>query len=193
MTDTITPVDSAPWPIPEGSVMAEKLASTLRLLEEAVVSILEPEAMAFVEGRPVKRDPVHAVWLHDAARLIDSLEVTIDKAREVQAFVAAHFAGDLPYRTTTVSYGDTRPLTPRWGGERKKWANDLLQEDVKPRLLFDPETGGARTPPEVLDAALSVLSLIGSNVKVTGLRALGLEADDYCHKEPKPPTVQVVK
>jgi hypothetical protein len=192
MTDT-TPHPDAIWPEPDGTRLTEKAPSGLGRVVTGLED-LEQAVMDLVDGRPVQADEAaHAVYVHDLAYLVDHLESAIDRAKSIQAEAAEALAKALPFGTPRVAYPGLRPLTPRWGGERKKWANDLLQEKVKPRLLVDPETGEKRSPEGVLDAVLSVVSLIGSNVKTTGLKALGLDPNDYCQMEKKPPTVQVTK
>lgn len=186
----IAPEDAI-WPVPEGSLMPG-LPDRLDITALALAAV-ESDVMALIEGAPVKAHGDHPVYVHDLADALDRLEWIIDKAKEIQAEVASNLARAIPFGTPRIAFPGLRPLTPHWGGERKAWANDLLQEKVKPRLLTDPETGERRTPEGVLDATLSVVSLNGTNAKVTGLRALGIDPDDYCKKEPKPPTVQVTK
>lgn len=190
MTDEPTTTD--PWPVPDGSLFPEE--SLGRVWSMAVdAGATEADVEAFLANSPVKAHEDHPVYVHDLAILVDAFESIIDRLKLIQAEVASKLAQAIPYGTSLVAYRDTRPLTPRWGGQRKEWANDLLQADVKPRVTHDPESGEARSPEDVMEVAFSVVSLNGSNVKVTGLRALGLDPDDYCHKEPKPPTVQVTK
>jgi hypothetical protein len=178
MTDTTAHPDAI-WPVPEGTRLPPDLARlTLGKITTAAED-LERAVVDLVDNRPVPADEeAHAVYIHDLAYLVDHLESAIDRTKTVQAEAAEALAKALPFGTPRVAFPGLRPLTPRWGGERKKWANDLLQEKVRPRLL---------------EAVLSVVSLIGSNVKTTGLKALGLDPNDYCQMEKKPPTVQVTK
>lgn len=194
MTDTETPVpEDAIWPVPEDSLMEPRLVA---MIDHVLAGLVEAEKdlLAFVKAAPVKRHPTHPTYIHDLAWTVDTLERIIDRAKAIQAEVGEHLAKAVPFGTPRIAYPGLRPLTPRWGGDRKEWANDLLAEDVKPRILMaDPEAGEMRTPSEVLDLCFSVVSLNGSNAKVTGLRALGLDPDDYCKKTPAPPTIQVTK
>lgn len=191
MTDTPTPAEDAIWPVPEGNLwpgIEEETAgarSRLAAIEAVVIDRLK--------AAPVKAHPDHPGFVHDLAVLVDRLEHVIDQAKAIQAEAASALAHAVPSGTPRIAFPNLRPLTPRWGGERKGWENELLAERVKPRLLVDPETGEKRDPEGVLETTLSVVSLIGSNVKVTGLRALGIDPGDYCHTEKKPPTVQVTK
>jgi len=206
MTDTPnpTPPEDAIWPTPEGNLL-DPLATTdgIAKAREALRS-LEGWTMDLIESAPVKADPIHPTYVHDLAYLVDNLEAIIDKAKAIQAEAGEALAKAVPFGTPRIAFPGLRPLTPRWGGTRKEWAMDILGDLVKARVLVAPakvdtETGEIvspayeRTPEEVLDSAFSVVSLTGSNLKVTGLRALGLDPDDYCKKTPAPPTVQVTK
>lgn len=195
MTDTETPTappEDAIWPIPEGSLL-EPGTRAATVAAQGILGELEEATMALLDAAPVKAHPDHPVFVHDLAWMVDALEGIIDKAKVIQAEVASALAHAIPFGTSHVTFPDVRPLTPRWGGERKGWENDLLRDAVRPRLLVDPETGEKRDPEGVLETTLSVVSLIGSNVKTTGLKKLGIDPDDYCHKEKRPPTVQVTK
>lgn len=186
-TEDPTPVESAPWPVPEGTRLepeAWDLLATMLQCAEALGFIV----VDYLDRKPVKRHPGHPVYVHDLAALIDTLEKVQEAVQEARGAVDDAFCHALPFGTPSVTYADTRPLVPRFGGERTKWENDLLREDVLPLLVED-----VGHPEEVRDRCFSVVSLNGSNVKVTGLRALGLDPDDYCHKVPKAAQVQVVK
>lgn len=187
-----TPVESAPWPIPEGSRLDAETWTLLATMLQAAAA-LEEDIVELVDERPVTRDPDHQVYVHDLAKVLDTIEKVLDSLKQAQAHAAEHFCRALPYGTSSVTYGDTRPLVPRFGGQRVNWRNDLLAEDVMPLLVMDPESGEKRDSQDVRDLCFSVVSLNGSNVKVTGLRALGLDPDSYCHKVPKAAEVQVVK
>lgn len=187
-----TPVESAPWPIPEGTRLDPE---TWDLLAQMIVAAdaLQARVVEYVAERPVTRDPSHPVYIHDLAKVLDTLEKVLDSLKASQVHAAEFFCRALPFGTPSVTYGDTRPLIPRFGGQRVNWRNDLLADDVLPLLVMDPESGEKRDSVDVRDLCFSVVSLNGSNVKVTGLRALGLDPDDYCHKVPKAAEVQVVK
>lgn len=202
MTDTDQPVSdeeaaaivmgTAPWPIPEGSTLDDAARHHL----DEVVALIDDWSQdwgRFFKDRPVKRDPHYPAYVHDLAEIIDKTDWAIDVLKGILDDASEALARAVPFGTSHVTFPDCRPLTPRWGGERKEWRNDLLMDDVRPRILFDPETGEKRDGEEVLEATLSVVSMIGSNVKTGGLKKMGLDPDDYCHKAPKPPTVQVVK
>lgn len=190
-TETTAPEDAI-WPVPEGSLLDPVMG---KVLEGVFIELVATEraTVDLITRAPVKAHEDHPTYVHDLATLVDRLEEIIDKAKEIQAEVASALAHAIPFGTTHVTFPDLRSLTPRWGGERKGWENELLRDAVKPRLLVDPETGEKRDPEDVLETTLSVVSLIGSNVKTTGLKKLGVDPDDYCHKEKRPPTIQVTK
>lgn len=195
MTDTEQKTDAPEdvnWPTPDHSLMEPNLVANIDH-GRALLGEVETGLMAFLDAAPVKAHPDHPAFVHDLAWTVDNLERIIDQAKALQAEAASALAHAIPFGTTHVTFMGLRPLTPRWGGERKGWENDLLREKVVPRLLVDPETGEKRDPEGVLETTLSVVSLIGSNVKTTGLKKLGIDPDDYCHKEKRPPTVQVTK
>lgn len=191
------PQDSAPWPIPEGTLVNPQALHDLGEIIALLTSV-ESGLVELLDSEPVRADPSHPLYVHDLAILVDHLEGIRDKVTELREMAAVQFCRAIPFQTSVVSFGDTRPLIPRFGGDRKGWKNDLLADAVKPRLLqtldedLEP-TGELRGAQEVLDVTLSVLTLNGSNVKVTGLRKIGLDPDDFCRKVPKDPTVQVVK
>lgn len=195
MPQPTTPVESAPWPVPDGTLLEPESWGLLGNLMAGA------DRLRFVVGdflsldnRPVKRHPTHDVYVHDLAAMIDTLEKIQEAVQEARGALDAAFCQAVPFQTSSVTYADTRPLVPRFGGERVKWENELLREDVYPLVVMDPEEEGVfRHPESVREACFSVVSLNGSNVKVTGLRALGLDPDDYCHKVPKAAVVQVVK
>lgn len=183
--------DSAPWPIPDGTLIPEELSILLARLHD-IGEALEGTVMALDAKRPVKRDEFHPVWLHDMALVLDALDRHAAKVKEVFEFAAERFCREIPYGTSAVTFGDVRPMKPRFASERKGWRNDLLQEDVIPLLLADPDSGEKRSPEDVLAVTLSVVSLNGSNAKTTGIKGLGLDPDDYCFRTPTAPTVQFV-
>ncbi len=191
-TETPTPPEDAIWPLPDHSLMPTDLIASLTHAA-GDLAVVEGQVIALLDAAPVKAHADHPAFVHDLAFLVDSLESVIDQAKAIQAEAASALALAIPFGTSHVTFPGLRPLTPRWGGTRKGWENDLLAEKVKPRLLVDPETGEKRDPEGVLETTLSVVSLIGSNVKTTGLKALGIDPGDYCHTEKKPPTVQVTK
>lgn len=183
---------------PEGAGLPDLLGRALHHFDGAL-EVLEKAYVELVKAKPVRRDhaPYHA-WVWQMAQVVDRIEGVQDKLKEVRAAAGEEMCRALPVGVTLVAFPETRPMTPRWGGDRNGWKNDLLQEDVKPRLLMKLDedgqpTGELRDPQDVLDTTLSVVSLIGNNVKTTGLKKLGINADDYCHKTPTPPDVQVTK
>lgn len=185
-----TPVE--PWPIPDESLIPESLSGLLLVIREAA-PLIEKDVLAFIDGKPSKDSERHPAFVHDLAVLVDVLDAHVEAIKVVLALVGETLCRELPYQTAHVGFADTRALVPRWGGNRTAWENDRLAEDVRNRLLFDAEGSLREDPKEVLDLAFSVVSCIGSNVKTTGLRALGLDPGDYSHQEKKPPTIQVVK
>lgn len=189
MSDAPAPAD--PWPIPSGTLLSDEARLCL---EDASVAVrtFGPELLALIEGRPVPKAPEHEAYVHDLAVAIDALESIADEAKQVQAEAVAALARAVPYEVSNVTFGDTRPMTIRRGGERKGWRNDLLVDDVRPRVLAD-ENGEARSGQDVYETLVSVVSITGNNAKMTGLRKLGLDPDDYCLKDPKPPTIQIAK
>lgn len=194
MTDTETPIpEDAIWPVPDGTRLPPDLVRlTLGKITEAAED-LERGVVDLIDGRPVQADGTnHAVYVHDLAFLVDHMESAIDRLKVIQAEAGEALAKAVPFGTPRIAFPRLRPLTPRWGGTRKEWANDLLQEHVRPRILSTVD-GEARDAADVYDLCFSIVSLNGSNAKVTGLRALGLDPDAYCKKTPAPPTIQVTK
>ncbi len=186
--------EDAIWPKPEGETLGSPNLWEALTHTRADLDRVEQETISLLAAAPVKADDSHPMFVHDLAFLVDHLEHVIDKAKAIQAEAGEHLAKAVPFGTPRIAFPGLRPLTPRWGGNRTAWANDLLAEHVRPRILMaDPEAAEMRSPGEVLDLAFSVVSLNGSNVKVTGLRALGLDPDDYCRKSPAPPSIQVTK
>lgn len=194
--------------MPKKPPLSDALAELSNAL--AIVNRLGPNLqkmyLAFVDAKPVTRDEeAHATWVEALARFVDGLESHFDVVKEIRAAAGESLCRAVPRGTTLISYEGVRAMTPRWGGDRKGWRNDLLEADVKPRLLMEGEikevegkfvwesTGEKRSPDDVLDMTLSVVSLNGNNCKTTGLRKLGLDPDAYCHKTPIPPDVQITK
>lgn len=70
--------------------------------------------------------------------------------------------------------------------DRKAWQHDRVQSDWLNAITVD---GEYLDPAQVRDAFLSVASISG--YKVTGLRELGLDPDDYCDSTPGAPRVVI--
>lgn len=179
------------WPVPEGTLMVPALTETLEMMGVAAHH-LGPLVLDLIAEKPERDDADREAWVHDLAVLVDGMESIIDLIREAQTEAAEALARAVPYEISNVTFSDTRALTPRWPKDRKAWQNDRLRDDVRARVLAD-ENGEARPGADVFETLESIVSIIGSNVKTTGLKKLGLDPDDYCMSEKRPPTVQVVK
>lgn len=136
--------------------------------------------------------------------LADSAMVVIKQAFDA---LGEAIARSSPYNpenpTTTIQVPGLPALTPRWPKDRKEWANDRLRDDVvvaarkaldAPARVIDPETGEeAPGFDEAVAAIESVVSIIGGNIKTRGMKALGLDADEYARTVKGTPGVQVVR
>lgn len=152
-----------------------------------------------LDRKPVGADPIRDEWTRQVALAVDRTETVLDALKEARAELGEALCRAVPFGTPFISFEGVRAMVPRGGGERVEWRNDLLESAVRPRVLMVPDeedgspTEEFRSPTEVYETFQSILSVNGSNTKVTGLRALGLDPDDYCHKVPKRADVQVTK
>lgn len=185
--------------------VVEEIGNVVAILDK-LGSRLQQTYVTYVDAEPVRRDEeARATWVETLARYVDAMEGHLDNVKEIRAAAGEALCRAMPMGTSLISFPGVRPMTPRWSSERKEWRNDLLDADLSPRLLMRGEikeedgrlvwesTGEKRDPEEMLETVKSVVSLIGSNVKTTGLRKLGLSVDDYCRKTPAPPDVQITK
>lgn len=199
MTDTTTEETSAPWPVPAGTLASEDLMETIESLV-FLGDALEFSAVNLLDKRPEKGDPLRDVWVHDLAVLIDRLETVVDKVKEVQHAAAVEFCGAMPFPCpSNVSFADTRPLVPRFPKNRTAWDNASLAADIRARIAAQVEDATAGDPAAMqayeitMGQAEKIVTLSGGNAKTTGIKALGLDPDDYCQSEKQDPIVQVVK
>lgn len=132
-------------------------------------------------------------WIIEAARCLDVIDLAAARLKQVREEVAVLLARQVPFQTSLVVIPGCPPMEPRFSKDRKAWKNEALLTDVRPRVLMDPESGEVLDGPAVFERTLEVVSLIGSNVKTTGLKKLGLDPADYCTEEPKDPTVTVIR
>lgn len=163
----------------------------------SIATEVDPIVSSIVAAGPTRRFSKDDAWTADpwivgTGRLLDALDIATAELRKLRDYVAAEFARKVPFQTSLISIPGLPAMEPRWGGTRKAWKNDLLQADLRPRLLVN-EDGEMLQGEALLDRVFQVVSLIGSNVKTSGLRALGLDPNDYSTQEPKDPTVQIVR
>lgn len=199
---TDAPTETAPWPIPAGTLASENLSAYLESMAfEAATA--EGEVLDLIDKRPESDDPLRDVWNHDLAVVIDRLETIIDKAKEVQHAAAVAFCRALPFPApSSITYADTRPLVPRFPKNRTAWDNAALAMAVRSEIITgvldgieDPEAEevAASVAARTAGAFEAVITLSGNNAKTTGIRALGLDPDEFCTSEKRDPEVQVVK
>jgi hypothetical protein len=122
--------------------------------------------------------------------LVDSKARIADAARNVEEALAAV----MPKR---LELPDLPVMERRTGKDRKKWESEQLLSRVV-RIALDPEATG-EIPTDAMVAVDRVVSTIRDVMpvtpslgwRVTALRALDLDPDEWCHVEPGRVTVQI--
>lgn len=161
----------------------------------ALAEEVEPLVLNLLDSAPKrlsKEDLEDHPWIIDAVQYLNAIDLAVDGLKKLREVLAVAFCKALPFQTSHVSIPGLPPVEPKWSKARTAWRNDDLARDVKPLLVVD-ENGEKLDPEAAVAKAFSVVSLNGSNVKTTGLRALGLEPGDYCQEETKDPTVVIVR
>ena len=149
-------------------------------------------------------DPAETDDLHDLAEIVAATDAAIVLLRRIRAEAGEALARRAPKGSTLVEFDDLPAMTIRWGKNRKEWDTDRLQTEVRQALassietreLVDPTTGetvAAAGIQEALSAAWSVVSFTGSNLRVGGVKDLGIDPDEFCSSTVKPPDVQVTR
>lgn len=168
------------------------LAEARGPLNEFLVEDRPPRPGEGEEGSPEYRADLEAL-----ARVTFALDQILDVVKDLRHSYGVRLARACPFRESLVLIDDLPPIQPRFGKDRTAWDSPRLRDDVKAEILCpaDRETGEIRdlSPEAVFEAVERIVSITGSNVKTTGIKALGLDPEDYCHSEPKDPTVLFVK
>lgn len=146
-------------------------------LLEAVIAWAETGALGDLERRPSIEQA--GAMVHAVQRARSALGLVEDMLAEWLLDVAGtglHETGVVP------------PFEVRVGRDRKEWQHDSLVRDLVPRIAVDVGIAGAVTEDgERVDTADVVRLVIerfrecsSDGWKVTGLRALMLDPEDYC-------------
>jgi hypothetical protein len=143
---------------------------------------------AYTEQINADAADIESMTVEEAARALRGLRRNLGIIRQVEAglerWIAECFAHEKwrdPHELPGVGMVEVKRSK-----DRKAWDHEAL----KSRWLnaYTASTGGEVTDPaEVRDALLNVVSIAGW--KVTGLRELDIDADDYCSSLPGTPRV----
>lgn len=133
---------------------------------------------------------IESTTVEEAARLLAALRPQIALLRQCEAgierWIARCFAAEGwrdPHELPGIGMVEVRRSKTR-----RAWQHDLLKS--KWLAAYVKSTGGEVTDPaQVRDALFDVVSVSGW--KVTGLKALDIDPDDYCDSEPGTPTVVI--
>ena len=179
------------------SVPQVALARTLEHLHDAATKL----DRALAEDRPApptlgeEPSPEYLSTLAQLSQVAYAIQETMATSRLMWAEAAASLARYAPSGLSTVDYPGVRPFQPRFPKARKAWDNATLADGVR-RFVFertlDPDTGELVAPAAdvVFERLTSIVTVNGSNAKVGGLRAAGIDPDDLCTSEPKDPEVR---
>lgn len=141
------------------------------------------------------------VDLHAHAAYFDQLDQLLVEVRMAHSLAARELGERL--RAEHVDLLDREvgaPVKLNVSKSRKAWQSDVLRVDAlraaRERAqvdslvaAVDPSTGEpVLTWQQAVDAVSGLWSLSGSNVRLTALRELGLDPDDYCEGGPDRPT-----
>lgn len=206
MTETEQTMDHAPWPVPDGTLIDPVLEEVVGSFPE-IASLFERGVMTLLDKRALvidaeDADALREVWMHDLARTVDQASLLIEKITEVRRAAAIAFCKALPFPApSNVSYADCRPMLPRFPKNRTAWDNAALAMDVRAKILEKVAETFVVSEHEAILAAAEVamgqteaiVTLSGNHAKTTGIKALGLDPDDYCTSEKQDPDLQVVK
>lgn len=129
-----------------------------------------------------------AIHVQEKAYSLKLLREQFTILRQIEAglerSIAADFKGNGwrdPHELPGVGIVEVRRST-----ERRAWQHDRVRSDWLNAYLTTLE-GEIPDPAEIRDAFLKVASV--SQYKVTGLRQLGLDAENYCESSPGTPRV----
>jgi hypothetical protein len=116
---------------------------------------------------------------------LDELNRDLAEARRQLADVLGDTMGP------DVLTGDGWQAEKRWATSRTRWQNDALWAALRPRILrrvLDPaDTGEVIGDPDTvvrtLDEVLALANVSGSSMRVTRLREMGLDPDEWCESQ----------
>lgn len=174
----------------------------LRHVVEVVAECRETTLVEEIDRAPRlgEGDPLDD--LAGLAHLVDAFDRIMVQAKEARAEAAEALARALPFGTSVASFDGLPAMTPRFPKDRSGWNSDALAHRVRREILspareVDQETGEIvevyPTAQEVYSALTDVVSVTGSNVKVKGLKNLGIDPDEFCTATPGTPTVQIIR
>lgn len=193
--------DDLPIPAP---TEIERPPSGVLALRQAIVA-LDDQRQAMTE----RKDVTNLAWgAADLAAVIADLQTLRRQVTaDIATIVAEGYEGRGRLKVDIPGLG--RVEVPS-GNERKNWQSRELLRKVVWDVVFDPETGGYRydTANEMVDAIIDAVERtmpvsgstswkVGQFDKATetwtGLRGQGIEPDDWCDVEAKPPLAVVPK
>lgn len=172
----------------------ETFSQALYAITAALPDLEGPGSAAFVNGalESLEYSAVadFIVWAQDVRRRLALIESWA--ARELGRDVGCPDTIDLP---------DGRTVEVLKGKDRKAWRHDEWQRDARVAVVgetmfhayADAETGElVDLTPVLLDVAARVQAVHGSTApRARSLKALGLNADDYCETYPGPYNLKV--
>lgn len=124
-----------------------------------------------------------------------SLAPLLRDLRDLERAIKSDIAGLLPSKQVTVE-GVGVVERRNGGSDRKDWDWERLLPTLI-RLYVDPDGNGeVPEPGEVMDRMRKlIVDVIGvtpsKGPKITPLREMGLDPDEWCASIPKPPSVQI--
>lgn len=158
----------------------EAVSAAVTAVEDAT-KVLDAASVEF-DSTTVQEAADDLGRLSEAITTLRQLQASLERW-VAQCFRAEGWKVNEPVEVPGVGMVEVRRSTTRraWQHEqlRTAWLNAYLEQNG----------GEAPDPFTVVEAFLKVASINGW--KVTGLRSLGLEANDYCDTEPGAPTVKV--
>lgn len=166
----------------------EALASVLR----GIAEIMDPVVMSVMDANPgAPRSADMPAWRWQAANLMDALDEMMTVCKAYRDHLGEPLARSMPRDESLLLLDGLPPMVSDWHRKRTRWANDELRDIVRTKVRYDRDGEEITDPEQLVDAVEAVVSFIGGNVKMGGLRGLGINPDDYCVSEPLPPTMKI--
>lgn len=165
------------------SAVARAMADARERVEDVARNL--PAAVAHWNATLTDAEAVNVVaWAQDLRRLLADVEAAVTWAASRNASIP---------KTGTLA--DGRAYTLKRGADRKGWDHDRWKHDVRAAIasdrgagmmVVDESTGEVRPVAQVLLSAIADAQAVhGSTApKVTALKALGLDPDDYAETIP---------
>lgn len=178
---------------PDGHTPSPAVGSVATHLHDLVPKV-SGLVSAMVDERPPQRaNRKMPKWQHDAAVLLDALDVASRGLAELRDHLSEALAETIKFGTF-LAFDGLPPMKYQSRSDRDEWAKEELADEIRKAILFeDAEAGVVRSAAEVYARWVSIVSILGYNLKRTGLRAMGIEADDYCRKTPRPAKIEIVR